>query len=159
MLERWDTAFNPKVIKEAKHQTQSIELRRLLKAAEKLAENDNDTNWDSDMAFLLLLLHLLPPTAGRKRIKISPTDAVDKMVHFHKSCCSIDEHLEGREDKQPYILAVAKSRAESTLSTSSLTNSSSPAKPPAHWTAVYNIDVTSTDESPRVREFRAKLFN
>ncbi|KAF7641450.1 hypothetical protein LDENG_00280760, partial [Lucifuga dentata] len=65
MLERWDTAFKPKVIKEFKHQTQSIQLRRPLKAAEKLAENDNDTT-------------------GRNRIKISPTDAVDKMVHFHK---------------------------------------------------------------------------
>lgn len=36
------------------------------------------------MASLLLLLHLLPPTAGRKRTKISPSDAVDKMLHFHK---------------------------------------------------------------------------
>ncbi|XP_078141265.1 uncharacterized protein LOC144539600 [Centroberyx gerrardi] len=74
MLEKWDTAFKPKVIEEAKHLTWSTELRRLLKAAEKLAEND----WDSDMASLLLLLHLLPPTAGRRRIKISSSDAVDK---------------------------------------------------------------------------------
>ncbi|XP_076864190.1 uncharacterized protein LOC143516463 [Brachyhypopomus gauderio] len=58
------------------------------------------------MASLLLLLHLLPLIAGRKRIKISASDAVDKMVHFHKSCYSIDEHLRGREGKQPYILAV-----------------------------------------------------
>ncbi|GAA6088531.1 uncharacterized protein LOC119218994 [Tachysurus ichikawai] len=54
-----------------------------------------------------LFLYLLPPTAGRK---ISPSDAVDKMVHFHK-------------------------------------------------TTVYNIDVTTTDESPRVCELRAKLLN
>ncbi|KAJ3585035.1 hypothetical protein NHX12_013758 [Muraenolepis orangiensis] len=85
MLEKWDTAFKPKVIEEAKHLTPSTELRRLLKAAEKPGETDNDTNWDSDMASLLLLLHLLPPTAGRGRIKISPSDAVDKMVHFHKN--------------------------------------------------------------------------
>ncbi|KAK9521504.1 hypothetical protein VZT92_021301 [Zoarces viviparus] len=99
MLEKWDTAFKPKVIKEAKHLTQSTEPCRLLTAAENLSENDH-TNWDSDMASLLLL-HLLPPTAGRKWIKISPSDAVGKMLHFHKSCCSIGEHLHGREAKQP----------------------------------------------------------
>ena len=48
MLEKWDTAFRPKVIKEAKHLTQSTELCRLLKAAEKLAEND-DTSKLHDM--------------------------------------------------------------------------------------------------------------
>ncbi|XP_066515434.1 uncharacterized protein [Hoplias malabaricus] len=63
MLEKWDTAFKPKVIEEAKRLTQSTELQQHLNAAEKLARND-DTNWDSDMASLLLLLHLLPPTAG-----------------------------------------------------------------------------------------------
>ncbi|XP_063759618.1 uncharacterized protein LOC134877873 [Eleginops maclovinus] len=109
-LEKWDTSFKPKVIKEAKELTQSTELGRLLKAAEKLTENDAN-DWDSDMASLLLLLHLLPPTAGRKRrTKISASDAVDKMVHFHKSCCSIDEHLQEREGKQPYILAVGRTQ-------------------------------------------------
>ncbi|XP_037388418.1 uncharacterized protein LOC119261949 isoform X2 [Pygocentrus nattereri] len=83
LLERWDTTFEPKVIEESKHLTKSTELHRLLNAAEKHAEDD-DTNWDSDVASLLLLLHLLPPTAGRKRINISASDAEDKTVHFHK---------------------------------------------------------------------------
>lgn len=48
MLEKWDTAFRPKVIKEAKHLTQSTELCQLLKAAEKLTEND-DTSKLHDM--------------------------------------------------------------------------------------------------------------
>ncbi|KAI4790439.1 hypothetical protein KUCAC02_034633 [Chaenocephalus aceratus] len=47
MFEKWDTAFKIKIIKEAKHLTQSTELCRLLNAAETLAEND-DTSWDSD---------------------------------------------------------------------------------------------------------------
>ncbi|XP_060768270.1 uncharacterized protein LOC132875487 [Neoarius graeffei] len=107
LLEKWDTSFKPKVIKEAKHLTQSTGLCRLLKTAEKLTEND-ENDWDSDMASLLLL-HLLPPTAGwKRRTKISPSDAADKMVHFHKSCCSIDEHLQERDGKQPYILAVGR---------------------------------------------------
>lgn len=48
MLEKWNTALKPKVIKEAKHLTQLTELCRLLKAAEKLAEN-NDTSKLHDM--------------------------------------------------------------------------------------------------------------
>lgn len=39
LLEKWDTSFKPKVIKEAKHLTQSTDLCHLLKAAEKLTEN------------------------------------------------------------------------------------------------------------------------
>ncbi|KAM6919917.1 uncharacterized protein PEZ65_011943 [Lycodopsis pacificus] len=176
--------FKPKVIKEAKHLTQSTELCRLLTAAENLSENDH-TNWDSDMASLLLLLHLLPPTAGRKRIKISPSDAVGKMLLFHKSCCSIVEHLQGREAEQPYIFAVGRTKnridafyiVDKQLipcqATSSLGAFDELFK--SHYvfnlsydetlvqlftfvqTTVYNIDVTTTDESPRVREFRAKV--
>ncbi|KAI4803772.1 hypothetical protein KUCAC02_025420 [Chaenocephalus aceratus] len=162
-----------------------FELCRLLNAAETLAEND-DTSWDSDMACLLLLLYLLPPTAGRKRTKISPSDAVDKMVHFHKSCCSIDEHLRGRKGQQPYILAAGRTRnwidtffivIDKQLipcqATSSLGAFDELFK--SHYvfnlsyeeslvplytfvqTTVYNID--TTDESPRICELRAKLLN
>lgn len=42
MLEKWETTFKPKVIKEAKHLTQSAKLSRLLKAAEKQAEDDDN---------------------------------------------------------------------------------------------------------------------
>ncbi|XP_045920030.1 uncharacterized protein LOC123979963 [Micropterus dolomieu] len=77
MLKKWDTAFKPKIL-------------------------DNDC-----FSFVFppyrpgQCLHLWPPTAGRKRIKISASDAGDKM-----SCCSADEHLRGRDGKQAYILAV-----------------------------------------------------
>ncbi|XP_037397129.1 uncharacterized protein LOC119264043 [Pygocentrus nattereri] len=187
LLERWDTTFKPKVVEESKHLTKSTELHRLLNAAEKHAEDD-DTNWDSDMASLLLLLHLLPPTAGRKRINISASDAEDKMVHFHKSCCSIDEHLRGTEGKQPYILAVGRAQkrihtfyivvdkqlipcqatrslgAFDELFKSHYVFNLSYDEFLVHFytfvqTTVYSTDITTTDESPRVREFRAKLFN
>ncbi|XP_056251846.1 uncharacterized protein LOC130181563 [Seriola aureovittata] len=168
MLEKWDTTFRPKVISEAKHLTQSVELCRLLKAAEKLTENDD--------------------TTGRKRTKISPSDAVDKMLHFHKSCCSLDEHLRGRDGRQPYILAVGRTRnridtfyivVDKQLipcqATSSLGAFDELFK--SHYvfnlsydehlgqlftfvqTTVYNIDVATINESPRLREFRAKVFN
>ena len=42
LLEKWDTSFKPKVIKEAKHLTQSTDLCHLLNAAKKLAENDDN---------------------------------------------------------------------------------------------------------------------
>ncbi|XP_033956094.1 uncharacterized protein [Pseudochaenichthys georgianus] len=167
MFEKWDTAFKIKIIKEAKHLTQSTELCRLLNAAETLAEN---------------------ATAGQKRTKISPSDAVDKMVHFHKTCCSINEHLRGRKGQQPYILAAGRTRNRIDTfyividkplipcqATSSLGAFDELFK--SHYvfnlsyeeslvplytfvqTTVYNIDINTTDESPRIRELRAKLLN
>lgn len=109
MREKWDTTIGPKVINEAKHLTQQVELCQLLNAAEKQTENDDtsklmdmiyfylkhqmlltwgihdDTGlfhlisfliaWDRAMAPLLFLLHLLPPTPGQKKTKISPSHA------------------------------------------------------------------------------------
>lgn len=40
MLEKWDTAFKPKIIEEARDLTPTTELHCLLKAAEKLAGNE-----------------------------------------------------------------------------------------------------------------------
>ncbi|XP_071057842.1 uncharacterized protein [Pseudochaenichthys georgianus] len=165
MFEKWDTAFKIKIIKEAKPLTQSTELCRLLNAAETLAEN---------------------ATAGRKRTKISPSNAVDKMVHFHKSCCSIDEHLRGRKGQQPYILAAGRTRNRIDTfyividkrlipcqATSSLGAFDELFK--SHY--VFNLsyeeslvqlytfvqttvfDINTTEESPRIRELRAKLLN
>ncbi|XP_035992600.1 uncharacterized protein LOC118563078 [Fundulus heteroclitus] len=176
LLNKWDTTFKPKIIKKATQLTQSTDLRRLLKAAESHPESDD---WDSDMATLLLLLHLLPPTAGRKKTKISPTDAADRMVLFNKSCSSIDECLKEREGKQPFILAVGRTRNKIDTyyvavdkqlipchHTSSLSAFDELFK--CHYvfnlsydeslvhlytfvqTTVFNIDVYSTDESPRV---------
>ncbi|XP_063331639.1 uncharacterized protein LOC134628807 [Pelmatolapia mariae] len=165
LLEKWDMSFKPKVIKEAKQLTQSTDLCRLIKAAEKPTE-----------------------TGRKRRTKISPTDAAHKMVHFHKSCCSIDEHLQARDGKQPYILAVGRTQnsidtfyiaVDKQLipcqATSSLSAFDELFK--SHYvfnlsydeslvhlysfvqTTIFNIDATSTDESPRVRELRAKMLN
>ena len=43
------------------------------------------TEWDSDMASLLLLLHILPPQPNKKKTqKISAAQAMDHLVVFHK---------------------------------------------------------------------------
>ncbi|XP_032413320.1 uncharacterized protein LOC116730938 [Xiphophorus hellerii] len=65
------------------------------------------------MASLLLLLHLLPPQpGGQKSPKISASDAVERLVVFHKSCCSLEEHLRGQQGLQPYLLAVGRQRSK-----------------------------------------------
>ncbi|XP_039618203.1 uncharacterized protein LOC120534678 [Polypterus senegalus] len=81
LLEQWEMAFKPKVIEEAKSLTLTAELQSHISAAEK---QQSEHEWDSDISSFLLLLHLLPPSAGRKKVKISPTDAVDRLVHFQK---------------------------------------------------------------------------
>ncbi|XP_072556798.1 uncharacterized protein [Paramormyrops kingsleyae] len=185
LLEQWETAFKQKVIKEAKSHTLTAELQSHISAAEN---QHSENGWDSDMSSILLLLHLLPPSAGRKKVKISPLDAVDRLVQYHKSCTSIEEHLSGREGHQPYLLAVGrvKKRIDNfyvvvdkqlipCAGTSSLSAIDELFK--AHYvfnltyeeslanvytflqTTVYNIDIGITSASPRVRELRVKLLN
>ncbi|XP_039620886.1 uncharacterized protein LOC120536568 isoform X2 [Polypterus senegalus] len=185
LLEQWEMAFKPKVIEEAKSLTLTAELQSHISAAEK---QQSEHEWDSDISSFLLLLHLLPPSAGRKKVKISPTDAVDRLVHFHKSCTSIEEHLRVREGHQPYLLAVGRTKkridnfdvvvdkqlipcARATSLSAidelfkvhyifNLTYEESLANVYTFLqTTVYNIDVGLTSESPRVRELRVKLLN
>ncbi|KAK7886359.1 hypothetical protein WMY93_025980 [Mugilogobius chulae] len=201
MLERWDTVFKPKIIMEARHLTETPDLSRLMAAAEKNGENEN--YWDSDMASLLLLLHLLPPTAGRRRVKISSSEAEKKLytsqegetiffisnLNFDfQSSSSLEEHLRDDKNSQPHIIAVGQTKSQINTfyvavdkkpipcqSTSSLGAFDELFK--AHFvfntsydpslvqfynfiqTTIYNIDVKSTDESPRLRELRARLLN
>ncbi|XP_072571268.1 uncharacterized protein [Paramormyrops kingsleyae] len=165
LLEQWETAFKQKVIKEAKSHTLTAELQSHISAAE---------NQHSE--------------SGRKKVKISPLDAVDRLVQYHKSCTSTEVHLSGREGHQPYLLAVGrvKKRIDNfnvvvdkqlipCAGTSSLSAIDELFK--AHYvfnltyeeslanvytflqTTVYNIDMGITSESPRVRELRVKLLN
>ena len=49
--------------------------------------SSNPLGWDSDLAALLLLVHLLPPTAkGKKMGKVSARDAADHVMKFVKVC-------------------------------------------------------------------------
>ncbi|XP_039607907.1 uncharacterized protein LOC120527778 [Polypterus senegalus] len=165
LLEQWEMAFKPKVIEEAKSLTLTAELQSHISAAEKQQSEH-----------------------GRKKVKIRPTDAVDRLVHFHKSCTSIEEHLMGRESHQSYLLAVGRTRKRidnfyvvvdkqlipcagaTSLSAIdelfkvhyvfNLTYEESLANVYTFLqTTVYNIDIGLTNESPRVRELRVKLLN
>ncbi|MEQ2274950.1 hypothetical protein XENORESO_016400 [Xenotaenia resolanae] len=109
-------------------------------------------------------------------------------AYFHKSCCSLDEHLRRTDGTQPYILAVGRTRnridtfyivVDKQLipcqATSSLGAFDELFKSRYVFnlsydeylgqlftfmkTTVYNTDVATTNESLRVREFCAKVFN
>ncbi|CAM4532181.1 unnamed protein product [Leuciscus chuanchicus] len=105
-LEKWSTTFKAKVIKESHGLAPTTELLDLMRNAESAAEVEN--GWDSDMSAILLLLHLLPPSAqGRKRPgKLSAYQAVDQLIRFQKVRTSVQQHLDNiTQSSQPYLLA------------------------------------------------------
>ncbi|GAA6232819.1 uncharacterized protein LOC115361442 [Lates japonicus] len=142
------------------------------------------------MASFLLLLHILPPQPTKKKTqKIGVAQAMDHIVVFHKSCRSLEEHLENqRAHRQPYLLAsgtgkqaistyyiVMDKRLIPCQGTTSLAAFDELFK--LHFvfsvsyddalnnmytflqTTVYSIDVDTTKESPKVKELRAKFMN
>lgn len=193
LLEKWHTFYKIKVIREAENLTTTPVLQSLLKSARNQCSDElseDHPEWDSDMATVLLLLHILPHQTSKKNTKrISAAQALDRVVVFHMSCRSLEEHLENQEGhQQPYLLASGTCKqAISTYyividkklipcqETTSLAAFDELFK--AHFvfsvsyddalsnmytflqTSVYNIDVDSTKESPKVRELRAKFLN
>ncbi|KAJ8381016.1 hypothetical protein SKAU_G00017940 [Synaphobranchus kaupii] len=192
LLENWDNSFKAKVIKEARSLTQSADLCNLLKCAEYEPSSDQDVpevlGWDSDMASVLLLVHLLPPPpGGRKSAKISAREAVDRVVQFYKSRTEWRPGgMEGQ--RQPYLVAVGSRRDQIESFYLALDCHLIPCQAncslgafdelfKAHFvfglsydealssvytflqTTVYNIDVGSVKESPRVKELRARMLN
>ncbi|XP_034740124.1 uncharacterized protein LOC117952118 [Etheostoma cragini] len=191
-LEKWNTSFKDKVIQEARTLRGTSLLKKQLKSAlNEESDTADEPEWDSDMASLLVLLHLLTPQpAGRKRPrKISVGEATDHLVKFHKSCHGLEEHLMTIEgNPQPYLLATGTSKAQvfsfyivldrkllPCQSSTSLGAFDELFK--SHFvfsvqyddallslygflqTTLYNIDIGTTEETPRVKELRAKLLN
>ncbi|XP_039656431.1 uncharacterized protein LOC120559076 [Perca fluviatilis] len=112
LLERWPVTFKKKIIKQCRKLPSTSELEELLLAAdppEDGTELDVDFGWDSDLSSVLLLLHLIPPSAqGRKRPgKVSASQAEKHLVVFEKTGTNIQEHLDAiTTSAQPYLLAV-----------------------------------------------------
>ncbi|KAI1900224.1 hypothetical protein AGOR_G00047800 [Albula goreensis] len=190
LLENWDSCFKTKVIKEAKSLTQSPDLHNLLKCAEYEPSSEQDVpevlGWDSDMASVLLLVHLLPPPpGGRKSAKISAREAVDRVVQFYKN------RMASRQCRGPTAAIFGGGGLSAGPDPELLRGLGPPPAPlpgqllpgafdelfKAHFvfglsydealssvytflqTTVYNIDVGSVKESPRVKELRARLLN
>uniref|UniRef100_A0A9J7X3C2 Uncharacterized protein n=1 Tax=Cyprinus carpio carpio TaxID=630221 RepID=A0A9J7X3C2_CYPCA len=77
-LERWETAFKQKIFNEAQSLTSTAEIWCLLNAA---GGQGSENDWDSDV---ICPATVASPAPGKKKTKISPTEAVDRLVHFHK---------------------------------------------------------------------------
>uniref|UniRef100_A0A9J7YMJ8 Uncharacterized protein n=1 Tax=Cyprinus carpio carpio TaxID=630221 RepID=A0A9J7YMJ8_CYPCA len=98
LLERRETAFKQEIFNEAQSLTSTAEIWCLLNAA---GGHGSENDWDSDV---ICPAAVASPAPGRKKAKMSPTEAVDRLVHFHKSCTSIEGHLSGREGHQSFLL-------------------------------------------------------
>ncbi|CAL8378188.1 unnamed protein product [Gadus morhua 'NCC'] len=119
-LERWPTTFKQKIIQQSKALPTTSELEELIYCAEATSnEREGDeaslgSGWDSDLSSIILLLHLIPPSAqGRKRPgKVSATQAEKHLVVFMKSGTSVQEHVDAiTSSTQPYLLAIGMNRA------------------------------------------------
>ncbi|XP_057706986.1 uncharacterized protein LOC130924435 [Corythoichthys intestinalis] len=111
-LEKWATNLKTKIVKESHGLVPNTELLELMSNAESAAEVE--IGWDSDMSAILLLLHLLPPSAqGRKRPgKMSASQAVDNLIRFLKTGTSVQQHLDNITiSHQPYLLAQGPTRS------------------------------------------------
>nr|XP_023656158.1 uncharacterized protein LOC111837927 [Paramormyrops kingsleyae] len=111
-LESWPTNLKAKFIKESHGLIPTTELLDLMRSAESAAEADN--GWDSDMSAILLLLHLLPPSAqGRNRPGMMyASQAVDHVIRFLKAGNSVQQHLDNiAQSSQPYLLAQGPKRS------------------------------------------------
>ncbi|KAI4896130.1 hypothetical protein NFI96_026377, partial [Prochilodus magdalenae] len=94
-------------------------------------------DWDSDMASLLLLLHVFPPQSPerKKTQKISACQAIDHLVMFHKSCRGLKEHIMREGPQQPYLLASGSSKQ----AISNFYRSSFHARKESHWEHLMNL--------------------
>ncbi|RXN12997.1 hypothetical protein ROHU_009936 [Labeo rohita] len=87
----------------------------MIHCAESAVDTESDEDgWGSGLASILLLLHLIPPSAqGHKRPgKMSASQAEKHIVIFKKAGTNIQEHLDSiKESTQPYLLAVGTKKS------------------------------------------------
>ncbi|KAL2086018.1 hypothetical protein ACEWY4_017077 [Coilia grayii] len=109
-IAKWPTFYKPRIITIGKGLRPGLHLDDLLSAQEA----SNDYGWDSDLAAILLLLHLLPPTAkGKMHGKISAANAADHVVKFMKCVgTSMVTYLQGVASTQPFLLCVGEKKSK-----------------------------------------------
>ncbi|XP_051571183.1 uncharacterized protein LOC127450830 isoform X1 [Myxocyprinus asiaticus] len=183
-ITNWPTFYKPRIITDCKNLRSGAHVDNLLSA-----QQDSDYGWDSDVAAILLLVHLLPPTVkGRKTGKISATEAADRVVKFMKVGMNIGKFLDQVGSSQPFLLCVGEKRSNIQKFYIILDQKAIPCMTQtavaafdelfkAHFvfavsydealcnfytfiqTTVYGIDVGTTKESPRVKEIRVRFHN
>ncbi|XP_058505767.1 uncharacterized protein LOC131472512 isoform X2 [Solea solea] len=184
-IAKWPTFYKPRVITISKSLHQSTHLDDLLSAQEE----SNDCGWDSDVAAILLLVHLLPPTAkGKRHGKISASEAADHVIKFMKVGTSMATFLGRIGSAQPFLLCVGEKKSSIQKFYIVLDQKPIPCVAQtavaafdelfkAHFmfavsydetlfnfytfiqTTIYGIDVATAKESPRVKEIRVRISN
>ncbi|XP_030591298.1 uncharacterized protein LOC115784280 [Archocentrus centrarchus] len=121
-LERWLTVFKHKVIQQSKTLPTSTDLEEVIYCAEGASSEEEldetlTSGWDSDLASIILLFHLIPPSCQgyKRRGKVSPSQDEEHHVVFQKVCnsgTSVQEHADAMNSTtQPYPLAVGTKRS------------------------------------------------
>ncbi|XP_042082578.1 uncharacterized protein LOC102307055 isoform X2 [Haplochromis burtoni] len=109
-LTKWSSYFKQKIIAECQSLPSSPCVEELRASFD--TEASNDWGWDSDMAALLLLLHLLPPTSKghKKTARISSAQAANHLVRFIKEGVSLTTFLEKANTRQPFLLCIGEQK-------------------------------------------------
>ncbi|XP_071827689.1 uncharacterized protein [Apostichopus japonicus] len=188
LLEQWPL-LKQKVIALARKSTDKGTTAELLATVDRGPCEDLELgSWDKETATILLVLCLLPPANhGRTGVsKLPVIKAVDFLIQFEKSGCSIDAFLENSSAMQPYILALGPTKSSISQYFIVVDHLALPCA--AHdalgafdalfkshyvfglhyskhllnfWTflqtTVYGIDINNTHQTPRVRALRSKL--
>ncbi|KAL2086413.1 hypothetical protein ACEWY4_017472 [Coilia grayii] len=186
-LSQWRTFYKPRIIADGKRLPHGSHMDRLLASLNQPSDSSDD--WDSDLATILLLLHLLPPTSqGKRHKKISASEAGDHLVKFLRTGQSLEGFLEETQSRTPFLLCIGERKSSIQRYFVVIEQKAIPCEAntaigafdelfKAHFvlgrsydeplcsfftflqTTVYGIDVGSARESPRVREIRARLLN
>ncbi|XP_045894758.1 uncharacterized protein LOC123962629 isoform X2 [Micropterus dolomieu] len=180
-LAKWPTYFKPRLLADCKNRASNEHVEELLSAQ----QNSNESGWDRDLSSILLLVHLLPPTSKghKKSAKISSYQAVNHVIG-----ASVETFLGSLEPGQPFLLCVGEQKNSIQRFCVIVDQKAIPCKAQtslaafdelfkAHFifsvnyheslnsfytfiqTTVFNIDVGSAKESPRVKELRARLLH
>ncbi|XP_058264609.1 uncharacterized protein LOC131365970 [Hemibagrus wyckioides] len=186
-LAKWPTYFKPRILADCKYLISNEHVEELLCAQQNSDGTGWDSDLPS---ILLLVHLLPPTSKGHKKsAKISSYQAVDHVVRYLRIGTSVETFLAGVKSGQPFLLRVGEQRNNIQRFYVILDHKPIPCKAQtslaafdelfkAHFifsvnyhkslynfytfiqTTVFNIDVGSAKENPRVRELRARfLYN
>ncbi|KAK5888415.1 hypothetical protein CesoFtcFv8_014510 [Champsocephalus esox] len=110
-LAKWPTFFKPRIIADCKNLPGSLHVDEILLSAQQESDDGGKCKlYGTEVAAILLLLHLLPPTSkGKKsRVKMSAKDAAGRLVKFLRVGKSIETFLKDTGPAQPFLLCVGE---------------------------------------------------
>ncbi|XP_051794862.1 uncharacterized protein LOC110957375 isoform X2 [Acanthochromis polyacanthus] len=186
-LARWSSDFKHRVVTECQSVPSSSYVEELLAASDLEVENDYGWDSDMS-ALLLLLHLLPPTSKGQKKTpKMSSAQAANHVVRFIKEGASLTTFLDKVDARQPFLLCIGEQKKKITRFFIVVDQKAIPCSAQTsvaafdvlfktHYvfslsydealsafytfiqTTIYNIDVGTTKETPRVKELRAKLL-